>query len=112
MPIQCPPCQWPAVLDERGPPEDPTILLMGMVQIGKAAIRLVAVRVDPASRATPDYVEEISVYQEGGLDAVLDAVLEEMDFVSTELSELLGEGDPSFVEFADRPYRIWLVSES
>jgi hypothetical protein len=114
MPVQFPLYQLPAVLDECGPAEDPTILLTGIVRIGDSAIRLVAVRIDTTLRSAPDFKSGVdqSRYQENGLEDVLEATLEEMEFVASEFSELLGESGPSIVQLPDGAYRLWLISGS
>lgn len=114
MPVECPPCQWPTALEERGPAEDPALLLTGTARIGDAEVQIVAIRVDPTLRWTPDYKREVAEdsYRANGLDAVLETTLEEFETVATALGDLLGESRSSIVDLATGPYRIWLMPAS
>jgi hypothetical protein len=75
---------------------------------------MVAVRIDPTLRSTPDFRSDVdqSRYQANGLVDVLEATLEEMEFVASEFSELLGESGASIVQLANSSYRLWLISGS
>jgi hypothetical protein len=114
MPIEFPACIWPKVLEERGPASDPTILLTGTIEIAGSIIQLVAIRVSHLARSTPDYRDDLADgdYAAGGLTEVLDATLEEMEFIASEFSELLGESGSGEVLLGDAYYRLWLVSGS
>jgi hypothetical protein len=50
MSIRSPMFQWPAVLDERGPPDDLSILLTGTARFVGKDMQVIAVRVDPSRR--------------------------------------------------------------
>jgi hypothetical protein len=106
MPVRCPTCQWPTALDERGPREDPSILLTGTVRIANAAIQIVAIRVSPAYQRRPDYKEDVPrpCYQTNGLDAVLETFLEDFEYVGEEFGELLGDGGSDMIELASGCY--------
>lgn len=114
MSVPCPSCQWPAVLEERGPSEDPSILLTGTARIGEAAVQVIAIRVDPTLRWTPGYRRDVAEgsYQAKGLNATLETFLEEFESTAAEFGELLGDGRPSLVELATGPYRIWVMPAS
>lgn len=114
MSVPCPSCQWPAVLEERGPPEDPSILLTGKARIGDATVQVIAIRVDPTLRWTLDYKHDVAEgsYQAKGLSATLETFLEESKSTASEFGELLGESRPSIVELATGPYRIWVMPVS
>jgi hypothetical protein len=114
MLVQCPPCQWPTALDERGPVEDPGILLTGRARIGDIAVQIVAVRIDPALRWMPDYKSDVAegCYQVDGLDVALETILEELESVGSGLEDVLGETRPSIVELATGTYMIWVMPSS
>jgi hypothetical protein len=112
--VECPACVWPAVLEERGPAEDPSILLTGAAQIGDAGVQIVAIRINSTLRWSPDYkrsVDEVS-YQANGLNEVLETTLEELQSVASEWGDLLGEGSSGLVELATGPYRFWVLPVS
>lgn len=111
MTIACPVLEWPTELEERGPPEDPTILLTGRVRLGGAELRLVAIRVDPALRWTPDYRRDVpdGNYTADGLGEALEGVLEELGCVVEQLAEVLGEEAQAVVMVAGQRYRVVVV---
>lgn len=49
VPIRLPEPRWPSELVEEGPPEDPSIVLGGAAEIGKAPHRVMAVRFNPST---------------------------------------------------------------
>ena len=114
MPVQCPPCQWPTALDERGPVEDPSILLTGRARIGDASVQIVAVRIDPALRWTPDYKSDVAEgsYQVDGLDVALETILEELESVGSALEDALGASRASLIKLATGMYMIWVMPGS
>lgn len=110
MAISCLPCEWPAVLEERGPEEDPSILLTGKAHIGETPVQIVAIRVNPSLRWAPDYKETAEgSYDANGLGTALETILEEFEFVASECAELLGERHPSIVELPSGPYKVWVM---
>lgn len=111
MTIECPPCQWPTALEERGPAEDPSILLTATALIGEAEVQIIAIRVDPLLRWTPDYRSDVAQtsYQANGLDTVLEATLEAFESVATAFADLLGESRSTIVDLAAGPYRIGVM---
>jgi hypothetical protein len=111
MTIECPPCQWPTALEERGPAEDPTILLTGTALIGDAEVQIIAIRVDPLLRWTPDYRSDVAEtsYQANGLDTVLETTLEAFESVATAFADVLGESRSTIVDLATGPYRIGVM---
>jgi len=100
------------MLDERGPPEDPTILLTGMTSIGGAAVQIVAIRVDPSLRWTPDYRADVDedFYRADGLADLVEGAIEDLDSVAAEFRDALGDGGSDMVTLAGQSYRVWLVS--
>jgi hypothetical protein len=114
MPVQCPPCQWPAALDERGPVEDPSILLTSRARIGDVTVQIVAVRVNPAIRWMPDYKSDVAqgAYEVDGLNVALETILEELESISSELADTLGETQPSTLELTTGAYMIWVMPSS
>jgi len=112
MPVQFPASSWPTVLDERGPPEDPAILLTGMASIGGAAVQVIAIRIDPSLRWTPDYRPDVaeSRYRADGLADLVEGAIEDLDSVAAEFRETLGERSSDIVTLAGRSYMVWLVS--
>jgi len=112
MPVQFPESSWPAVLDERGPPEDPAILLTGMASVGGAAVQVVAIRIDPSLRWTPDYRPDVAEgrYRADGLADLIEGAIEDLDSVSAEFRESLGDSGSDIVMLAGRSYMVWLVS--
>lgn len=73
MPVCLPQPRWPSELLEEGPPEDPSILLGGAAEIGKAPHRVLAVRLNPNTLAV-DYRRDLEedVYADYQLEGVLD----------------------------------------
>ncbi len=111
MAIACPPCQWPTVLEERGPSEDPTILLTGAARIGEAHVQIVAIRINSTLQWTPDYRSDVAEdsYHVDGLDEVLETTLDEFQCIASELGEVLGNSRSSLVELAPGRYRVWVM---
>jgi hypothetical protein len=114
MSVECPRCEWPAVLEERGPLEDPSILLTGTARVGDTAVQIVAIRINPALRFAPDYKQGLSsvVYGANGLDEILETVLEEFEYVSSELDQLVGESRSCIVELATGRYVLCIVPDA
>lgn len=111
MPVRCPPCQWPAALEERGPPEDASILLTAAARFGDAAMQIVAIRINTELRWAPDYKPEVAAaaYQANGFDAMLETVLEELENVGAAFGELLGESRSSILELPPGRYRVAIL---
>lgn len=111
MTIQLPPCEWPAGLEERGPPEDPSILLTGTARLAGNEMQVVAIRIDRSRRCAPGYRPEApdGCYRANGLNVVLEVALEEIDYIAGEFGELLGKDEPSVIEFENGPYLLWMM---
>jgi hypothetical protein len=111
MQIECPACKWPSLLDQQGPPEDPSILLTATASIGDAAIKIIAARVDPNLDAAPDYRTDVpkACYRERGHDVVLNTILEEFEYAAAQIGDLLGEEHLNIVELATGRYQIWVI---
>ncbi|HUN45355.1 MAG TPA: hypothetical protein VMU85_02495 [Stellaceae bacterium] len=111
MPVPCPACRWPTALEERGPAEDPSILLTGTASIGDALLQVVAIRIDPTLRWALDYKRGVAAasYKANALSATLETFLEESESIASELDELLGERRPSIVQLATGPYKVWIL---
>jgi hypothetical protein len=73
MPVRLPEPRWPSELLDEGPPEDPSILLGGAAEIGKAPYRVLAVRLNAHTLAV-DYRTELDedVYADYQLEGMLD----------------------------------------
>jgi len=114
MSVHCPPCQWPEVLRERGPSEDPALLLTGTAHVGEVAMQIVAIRIHPTLRSTPDRQGDLAqdTPEAGEFMADLEAILEEFEYTVSEFAELLGESHSSVVELATGRYRLWMVPAS
>jgi hypothetical protein len=114
MAIECPPCLWPSVLEEQGPSEDPSILLTAPAHIGDVEVRIVAVRINDTLRWTPDFRRDVAedAYRVNGLGEVLEATLEDLQSMSSDLGDVLGGGGPSVVELSTGLYRIWVMPAS
>lgn len=80
MTVRCPPIVWPTELDEAGPPEDPSILLVGSAEIAGMAHQVMAIRVKPDLRLQPDIRDDVpkAVYE----DAHLHVRLEELSYLA------------------------------
>jgi hypothetical protein len=55
MAVKCPALEWPGTLEERGPSEDPSILLTGTARLGGTPVAIMAVRINAEFRPLPDY---------------------------------------------------------
>jgi hypothetical protein len=111
MSIPFPQCIYPATLEERGPKEDPSILLAGMAEIGDAPALIIAIRVSRTLRSTPDYRQDIpaEVYRVNNIDAGLETFLENSEDLTDELSDALGEHVPSIIQMEPGLYRLWIL---
>jgi hypothetical protein len=82
VPIRLPEPRWPSELLEQGPPEDPSILLSGAAEIGKAPYLVLAVRLNPNTLAV-DYRADLNedVYADYEVESILDelTVLDDID---------------------------------
>jgi hypothetical protein len=104
--------QWPEALVERGPAEDPSILLTGSARVGPVPVQIVALRVKPDVVGWPDYRPEVREegYRTGGLAKLLETLADEFDFLVSELEELIGEGRASTVPLRQGSYLMLIVS--
>jgi hypothetical protein len=111
MTVECPPCQWPSLLEERGPEDDPSILLTGAAHIGQTAVQVVAIRINATLRWTPDYQRGVAEdsYHANGLDEALEGALEGFQSGAAELEEFLGASGSSVVELTTGTYRMWVI---
>lgn len=114
MAVRCPAWQWPEELEERGPPEDPSILLTGEARLGEVPMRVVAIRIDSTLRWSPDYRSDVAedAYRENEFDQMLETMLEDIQSVATDLGELMGDGRLAVVELSTGPYRVWVMPNS
>lgn len=108
MPVQCPSCQWPTSFSECGPAEDPSILLSGTAHIAHAAVKIVAIRTSRDSGRIPDYRDDVprECYEANGLDALLEQVLEDFEYLAGDFDELLGDAGSEAIELATGHYTI------
>jgi len=107
MAVSCPAVAWPRSLAERGPVEDPTILLVGEARIGDATVSVVAIRIRPELRRTPDYRADVprDAYAGGALETVLD----ELEGLTEEIGILTGAADRSIVRLPTGAYLVWIL---
>jgi hypothetical protein len=93
---------------ECGPAEDPSILLSGTAHIAKAAVQIVAIRTSRGSGRVPDYKSDVprACYQANGLAGLLEQMLEDFEYLATELSEIFGDGASELVELTTGPYKV------
>jgi hypothetical protein len=114
MTINCPPCLWPTFLEEKGPSDDPSILLTGTARIGNAALQIIAIRIKPTLRSTLDCKPNVAQesYQANDLDTVLGTVLDELEYTSAEIGNLFGEDHLTTIELSPGLYRVWAMSTS
>ena len=113
MPVPCPNCRWPAELDERGPAEDPAILLSGTAYLGATPVQIVAIRIDPAGGRVPDYKPgHPGAHADNAFDETLGVLLDELEYVAGELDELLGPCELGTVELASGVYRLCAIPAS
>ena len=111
MPIPFPKCVWPTTLDERGPNEDPSILLIGMAEIGNAPAQIIAIRISRTLRHAPDYRQNVpaGIYDVNDLDKGLESFLENAEDLTDDLSDALGEHAPSIVQLEPGAYMLWIL---
>jgi hypothetical protein len=102
MPIALPEIVMPNELTEAGPSDDPEILLSGVVNIGPAPYRLLALRIDPSSLEV-DFREDVDEdeYEELELEDMLDDLSMSDDLDASVLVPMNGA---SYVVWI-RPYR-------
>ncbi len=114
MPIPSPNCRWPLELDERGPAEDPEILLTGTAYLGAVPVQVVAIRIDPNSGRLPDYKPGVprGAYTDSRVDIALEVLLDGLDYISSELDDVLGEDQPSTVQLTGGVYRLCTLPAS
>jgi hypothetical protein len=99
VPIQIPQAVWPSELTEEGPPQDASILLSGLANIGPAPHRVLAVRINPTTLAV-DYRADLdeSVYADYALDELVDD-LTFLDDLDASVLVPMGGGD----------YVVWMM---
>jgi hypothetical protein len=107
MAVACPPVEWPGLLEEQGPAEDPEIVLRGTVRIGGVPLEVVAIRVDLELRRVPDYKRGVplAAYE----SAALETALEELECVTEQLSTHTAVVERSIVRFATGPYVVCVL---
>jgi hypothetical protein len=110
MAIACPALEWPSSLEERGPVEDPSIVLKGTARIGGAPAAVVAIRIKPDLRRAPDYKKGVAanVYQADALETILD----ELDYLVDEIGVITGGMERRVVRLSTGVYVLWLLPSS
>jgi hypothetical protein len=100
MSVSCPSMEWPSTLEEIGPTEDAAIMLSGSARVGRTPFRVVAIRVEPRLRFTPDYRPDLkrAVYD----SKMLETLLEEM-------GEVADTDNLRTVELATGSYVMWMA---
>lgn len=114
MSIKCPAIEWPAALEEGGPIEDPSILLLGTAYLAGKAMQVVAARIDLPQSWALDYKPgaEKSAWQWDASNSLLATLLDELDDMAGDLGNLLGDDSPTIVNLADNPYMVWMLPAS
>lgn len=107
MAVQCPAIEWPNFLDACGPQQDPDIVLKGTVYIGATPLQIVAIRIDPQRRRTPDYKPDVP--EAAYCTAALETTLDEFEYVTEQLAEMTGAAERSIVYLPTGPYVICIV---
>jgi hypothetical protein len=110
MPVQCPSCQWPSSFTECGPVEDPSILLSGTARIAQAAVQIVAIRTSRESGRVPDYRSDVPRECYQGLSSVLEQMLEDFEYLASEVGDLLSDSDSEDIELLTGTYRLLALS--
>jgi hypothetical protein len=89
--------RWPAVLNEEGPTQDPTIVLTGSAEIAGVPFTVKALRMRPNLR-TPDYRPDLSetVY-EASIDGMVD-----------DIEDLVGTINLARIIINDNQYLLWV----
>lgn len=59
MAVQHPAIEWPNFLEGCWPEQDPDIVLKGTAHISATLLEVVAIRIDPQLRCTPDYKPDV-----------------------------------------------------
>lgn len=109
MAVLSPACRWPAHFDERGPAEDPSILLAGTAKLGDAQLQIVGIRVRRDSRRMPDYRADVppEAYATDGFAESLDTLLQ--DVAGSVFEDALADSGSELVEFATGRYMLFIV---
>jgi hypothetical protein len=97
MPIIAPSIQWPSVLDEMGPDEDTSILLIGHASISGVEFVVTAVRMQEGSRE-PDYREAVAI-----------AKYESLDSKIGDIEDLAESWTLETIPINDAQYLVWMV---
>ena len=114
MPVQCPSCQWPSSFAECGPAEDPSILLSGTARIAQAGLRIIAIRTSRESGRMPDYRGDVpsECYEVNGLNALLEQVLEDFEYLATDFGDVLGEAGSERINLPTGSYTVIAFSQT
>jgi hypothetical protein len=110
MAVQCPALEWPSFLEERGPVEDPSIVLRGTARIDGTPAAVVAIRIKPDLKRAPDYKNGVpaDVYQVDALETIVD----ELDYLVDEIGVVTGSMERRVVHLSTGVYLLWLLSSS
>ena len=108
MAVQCPPIEWPTSLEECGPIEDPSILLIAGARIGDTPVTVAAIRIDRELRRAPDFKPDIapSAYK----TAAFETILEELECLTEELNSAKSGAQRSIIELKTGSYVMWVLS--
>lgn len=98
MPVPAPEIDWPSNFRERGPTEDPGILLTGQAKIAGVAFKVTALRMCKGTR-TPDYREQVP---EESYEASLVNMPEDIE-------DLVDSIQPELVALNGADYLLWMV---
>ena len=103
MSIPCLRIQWPTALEETGPPEDPTIMLLGSAHMGTTPFKVLAIRVNARLKFMPDYRPDLpeAVYESGKLEVLL-----------AELGEIAATDHPGTIALETGSYVMWMAPAS
>ncbi len=98
MPIPIPAIQWPAHLAEKGPAEDPAVLLSGQARIGGVSFKVMALRMRDGMRM-PDYRPDVSgtLYEDA------------MEAMVADIEDLVDSMEPELIAVGGASYLLWMV---
>ncbi len=101
MSVSAPEIDWPSELKERGPAEDPGILLTGRAKIAGVAFKVSALRMSKGTRM-PDYRDEVP---EETYEASLDNMPEDIEC-------LVDSIQPELIVLNGADYLLWMVPQA
>ena len=98
---------WPRSLEEHGPAEDPSIILRARARLGSATLEVLAIRIDPELRRTPDFRKDlpIGLYHARAMETMLD----ELEYLSDALADVAESTSQSVIELETGTYLLCVL---